>query len=163
MRNGFAFSLSLCLLAASPAIAHDTLPPEWCPVGTTATIVAQFDLPPQALADYRALHANDGHVLGSVCDSPKTCGIVDDWFWANEAAHESCTDRQRRGSVSLQAMPFVTYPTTFNLDSDTGPNGIPNGIKDHHDQYKFKSGLKGVCVVCTPHASPAPAEAAPNR
>jgi hypothetical protein len=154
MRNGFALPLSFGLLAAAPAMAHDTLPLQWCPIGSTVATVAQFELTPQALADYRALHLNDGQVLGSECNDLKTCGIVDDWFWANEAANAACTGHQLRTSQSLQAMPFVSDPATFNLDGDSDRNGI----KDHHDQYRFRQGLKGVCVVCTPPTSPAPAE-----
>jgi hypothetical protein len=159
MRNGFALSLSICLLATSPAVAHDTLPARWCPVGDEVAIVAQFDLTPQALIEYRAQHVNDGQVLGSGCNDLKSCGIVDDWFWANEAADALCTSHQLKASQSTPAMAFVSYPAVFNLNGDDNHNGI----QDHHDQYKFKAGLKGVCVVCKPPARPAPSEVVPNR
>lgn len=164
MRNGFALALSLGLLTTSSAIAHDTLPTKWCPAGSTVTTVATFDLTPLALASYRTQHLSGGRVLGSGCYDLKTCGIVDDWFWANEAAHETCTGHQLKNAQTAPAMPFVTYPATFNLNEDLGPDGIPNGIKDHHDQYKFKSGLKGVCVVCKPTtATPTPSAPATTR
>lgn len=166
MRNGFALSLSACLLMASPAMAHDTFPARWCPVGSTVNIVKHFDLTPQALADYRTLHLDDDDVLGSNCGEEKTCGIVDDWFWANEAAIESCNVNPLRSTTptttspspptSASAMPFVSFPETFNLDGDADHNGI----KDHHDLYSFRSGLRGVCVVCT---SPVPAPPAPKE
>lgn len=155
MRNGFALALSLGLLASSSAIAHDTLPAKWCPTGTTVVTVGTFDLTPSALVDYRALHLSDGQVLGSECNDLKTCGIVDDWFWANEAAHEACTNDQLKNGQSTPAMPFVSYPASFNHNGDENHDGI----KDHHQLYKFKSGLKGVCVVCRPStATPVPAE-----
>lgn len=172
MRNGFALSLSACLLMASPAMAHDTFPAHWCPAGSTVNIVKHFDLTPQALANYRALHLDDDDVLGSDCGELRTCGIVDDWFWANEAAIESCNVNPLRSTAltttassspspptSASAMPFVSLPETFNLDGDADHNGI----KDHHDLYSFRSGLRGVCVVCTsPGPVPAPPAPAPK-
>lgn len=154
MRNGFAIALSLGLLASSSAIAHDTLPTKWCPTGTTVVTVGTFDLTPSTLVDYRTQRLSDGQVLGSECNDLKTCGIVDDWFWANEAAHEACTGLQK-STQSTPAMPFVSYPAAFNHNGDEDHDGI----KDHHQLYTFKSGLKGVCVVCKP-ATPVPAQPA---
>ena len=65
MRNGFALALSLGLLASSSAIAHDTLPAKWCPVGTTVVTVGTFELTPSTLVDYRTQHLSDGQVLAA--------------------------------------------------------------------------------------------------
>lgn len=155
MRIAAALCLSLGLSVAMPTAAHDTLPANWCPAGTVPTVVSHFDLTTATLIDYRALHADDGTLLGSTCHDPKSCGIVDDWHWANQAAVETCGIDQVRKSPtgqtsSEQAMPFVSSPDSFNLETDENDNGII----DHHEKYRFKSGLKGVCVVCRAPAVP---------
>lgn len=152
MRNVALLPFSLCLLAAAPAFAHDTLPANWCPAGTTPQIVSTFTLSTPALIAYRAEHLEDGAVLGTTCSDPKSCGIVDEWFWANQAATETCGghNAEVRGGTSVMAMPLIQSPDAFNLDTDTNHDGIP----DHHELYRFKSGLHGVCVVCTPPAKP---------
>ncbi len=155
MRKAAALTIGLGLWIASPTFAHDTQPANWCPAGTVATVVSHFTLTPQSLVDYRAQRLEDGTVLGSSCQDPKSCGIVDDWHWANQAAVETCGIDQARKlrpgqTSSEQAMPFVIDPDDFNLDTDADGNGII----DHHDKYRFKSGLKGVCVVCRAPAIP---------
>lgn len=150
MRTTVALPLSLCLLAAAPAFAHDTRPANWCPAGYQQQVVASFDLSTSALIAYRAEHADDDMVLGSTCNTPKSCGIVDEWFWANQAATESCIGQQVRSGSGLVAVPHVVSPDAFNHDEDA--NG--DGISDHHRDYRFKAGLQGVCVVCTPATQP---------
>jgi hypothetical protein len=147
MRIAAALCLSLGLSVAVPTAAHDTLPANWCPAGTFPTVVSHFELATATLIDYREQRLHDGTVLGSECNDPKSCGIVDDWHWANQAAVESCgIDQLRKSqpaqSPAEQAMPFVLYPESFNDDAN------------HHDLYRFKSGLKGVCVVCRAPAIP---------
>ena len=147
MRIATALCLSLLLPIASPAAAHDTLPARWCPAGTDPIVVGHFELAAVTLIQYRELRLQDGTVLGSTCNDPKSCGIVDDWHWANQAAVETCridqTVKSQPGqSPSEQAMPFVTSPESFN------------DAANHHDLYRFKAGLKGVCIVC--RAPPVP-------
>lgn len=152
MRNAVLLPFSLYLLAAAPAFAHDTRPANWCPAGTQHQFVSSFELSTSELIDYRKAHDRDDMVLGSTCNTPKSCGIVDEWFWANQAATETCIGQQvRRGSGEI-TVPIILSPDTFNLDGDA--NG--NGIGDHHDYYHFGDGhgLKGVCVVCTPATQP---------
>lgn len=151
MRNALALPFALCLLAAAPAFAHDTLPAQWCPAGTTPQVVSTFTLSNAGLIAYRSEHLGDGAVLGTTCSDPKSCGIVDEWFWANQAATEACgRSAEVRGGTSVMAMPVIQSPDAFGLDTDTNHNGIP----DHHDLYRFKSGLGGVCVICTAPATP---------
>lgn len=150
MRNVALLPFSLCLLAAAPAFAHDTRPANWCPAGYQQQVVSSFDLSTSTLIAYRAAHDNDDMVLGSTCSTPKSCGIVDEWFWANQAATETCIGHQVRGGYSGTVVPRILSPDTFNHDEDADGDGI----SDHHRDYRFKDGLTGVCVVCTPATQP---------
>jgi len=150
MRNVALLPFSLCLLAAAPAFAHDTRPANWCPAGYQQQAVSTFDLSTSTLITYRAAHDSDDMVLGSTCNTPKSCGIVDEWFWANQAATETCMSEQLRGGHGAIAVPRILSPDTFNHDQDADGDGI----SDHHRDYRFKDGLKGVCVVCVPATQP---------
>lgn len=150
MRRSFLPALALCASLAFSVSAHDTLPTAWCPVDTQAVIVSTFSFAPTELAAYRTRQLAAGaDVLGSDCGALKTCGIIDEWYWANQLAHDTCSGGvlQRGGTLPSDApMPFVSAPANFNLQTDTDGNRI----KDHHDLYRFKDGLQGTCVVCRP-------------
>ena len=53
MRHASPLSLLLCLLAASTASAHDTVPKTWCPTGTQQVVIRQFSFTERQLVDYR--------------------------------------------------------------------------------------------------------------
>ncbi|KRA17852.1 MULTISPECIES: hypothetical protein [unclassified Lysobacter] len=135
--------LSLSLLFATGAHAHDPLAKnkKWCLDPNTAPqIVSTFSITPAALSQYRTEHAPLLGTAGATyCVPEKTCGIVDEWYWANEAAHDQCSALGVKSTdPAAQAVPFVQGPVDFSPD---------NG--DHHDLYRFKDGnLQGVCVVC---------------
>jgi hypothetical protein len=152
MRRAAALPFAFCLLVAATASAHDTLPTKWCPSGTQPVVTGHFTFTEQQLIDYRASRLGDGAVLGSACYSLKTCGIIDEWYWANQMAHEYAMGGALRASVSQSPMPIVKSPTSFNLNTDK--NG--NGIADHHDLYRFWQGLSGDVVVCRATATPLP-------
>ena len=158
MRHASPLSLLLCLLAASTASAHDTVPKTWCPTGTQQVIIGQFTFTERQLVDYRNQRLGDASVLGSTCNTLKTCGIIDEWYWANQMAHEYALGSHQLRSATSTAlsespMPVVTSPLTFNLNKDLKP---VNGILDHHDQYRFSQGLAGDVVVCRAIATPLP-------
>lgn len=156
MRRAAALPFAFCLLVAATASAHDTLPAKWCPSGTQPVVTGQFAFTERQLIDYRASRLADAAVLGSQCDSLKTCGIIDEWYWANQMAHEYAMGSALRAAttatVSQSPMPIVRSPTSFNLDTDSNANGIA----DHHDQYRFRQGLAGDYVVCRTIAMPLP-------
>jgi hypothetical protein len=157
MRHASPLSLLLCLLAASTASAHDTVPRTWCPTGTQMVVTRQFSFSERQLIEYRNQRLGDASVLGSTCNTLKTCGIIDEWYWANQMAHEYALGSQLRTttgtSLSESPMPVVKSPSTFNLNVDLKP---VNGILDHHDQYRFKQGLSGDVVVCRTVTTSAP-------
>lgn len=155
MRHVSPLSLLLCLLAASTASAHDTVPKTWCPTGTQQVVLRQFSFSERQLVEYRNQRLADGSVLGSACNTLKTCGIIDEWYWANQMAHEFALGSLLRTTTSLSEspMPVVRSPLTFNLNVDLKP---VNGILDHHDQYRFSQGLAGDVVACRAIATPLP-------
>lgn len=156
MRRLSVLTFALCLLAAAPVSAHDTLPTKWCPSGTQPVVTGQFAFTEAQLIAYRNERLADGAVLGSQCKGVKTCGIIDEWYWANQMAHEYAMSGMHKQSASMalseSRMPIVKTPTTFNLNTDRNRNGI----LDHHDQYRFYQGLSGDYVVCRAIASPQP-------
>lgn len=139
------------LLATASADAHDTRPRTSCPAGTQVAVVGHFDFSEQQLIDYYLSQSGMAkQVLGSTCFNALTCGIIDEWYWANQLAHESAletlsTRQLRTTALSNTPTPIVRYPETFNLTSDTNPK---NGIIDHHDQYRFAQGLSGDYLGC---------------
>lgn len=123
-------------LGCSPAIAHETLPADWCPVGTHPVTISEFRFTPDELMAYQAAHAEALAGNGSSCGDPKTCGIVDQWFWAEDMAAGYCGGAGLRGTLPEEAILFVESPESFNH-------------KHHHDLYRFDEGpLIGQCVVC---------------
>ena len=158
MRRAAALPFAFCLLVAATASAHDTLPTKWCPSGTQPVVTGHFTFTESQLIAYRNSRLADGAVLGSECYSLKTCGIIDEWYWANQMAHEYAMGGALRAAttapVSQSPMPMVKSPTSFNLNGDK--NG--NGIADHHDLYRFKQGLAGDYVVCRAIATPVPVD-----
>jgi hypothetical protein len=156
MRYVSTLSLLLCLLAASTASAHDTVPSTWCPTGSQPVVLRQLSFSERQLIEYRRQRLRDASVLGSTCSTAKTCGIIDEWYWANQMAHEYALGQLRTSSgasLSESPMPVVKSPSTFKLNTDTKPR---NGILDHHDQYRFSQGLAGDVVVCRATATPPP-------
>ncbi len=144
---------SLYSLAVAPAHAHDTKPQAWCPAGNQVVVVGTFSFTPQQLTEYYQRHRPTAtSVLGSECDSLKTCGIIDEWYWANQMAHEGALDSLsgaalRSAPLSTSPMPIVLSPKSFNLTDDVDPK---NGILDHHDRYRFSQGLAGQYIACRP-------------
>lgn len=154
-------SLLLGSALAAPALAHETLPTQWCMDPNTApSVVAQFEFAPATLTAYRARNP----ILrnppeGVQCVDERSCGIVDDWFWANQMIQDFCSapasvpaaqrtaQTTQSGPSTVQAesaMPFVRSPEEFN-------------VREHHQRYSFGIGpLKGVCVVCLPVQAPTP-------
>jgi hypothetical protein len=125
MRNALMLSLWPLLLAASAAHAHETLPPTWCTdPHSTPIIVSSFSFSPQQLLQYSLLPRPG-----------ETCGVVDNWHWANRMAHEYCAGVS---NAAGPAMPFVNSPQVFNDE------------QQHHVLYRFDGGLSGACVVCPP-------------
>lgn len=156
MRRFPALLSLVCLIAASTASAHDTVPRTWCPTGTQMVVTRQFSFSERQLIEYRNQRLGDASVLGSTCNTLKTCGIIDEWYWANQMAHEYALGQLRTTSgtsLSEAPMPIVKSPVTFNLNVDLKP---VNGILDHHDQYRFSQGLAGDVVVCRAIATPLP-------
>ncbi len=113
-----------CLLAASSASAHETLPETWCvEAGTTPVIVNKFDF--------------DGPALRSMVDK---CGIIeaikpqDDWTAVAGTLGMYCATQD--GGKNLDTpMPFITGPDEY-------------AAKDHHETYRIDQGVAGSCVVC---------------
>ncbi|NOT88564.1 MAG: hypothetical protein HOP03_10300 [Lysobacter sp.] len=148
------FRLSLFgvgLLLATPAFAHETLPRNWClDPNTVPKVVLNFDFTEADLTSYRNDHPLPGN---DTCRADSSCGIVDDWFWANEMSQTFCSASPLRRSLprASESVPFVGLPATFNSS-------------EHHRLYNFRDGLKGVCVVCIPNeAVPAPESPLPSK
>ena len=118
------------LLATGSALAHETIPSSWCPTGTTPVILGTFSFRPEQLQAYREEQER-------LCAQNRTCGIIDDWFWANDISTTYCgTSGLQRSQAPEEAIPFVSSPRSFNA-------------LDHHDAYSFEQGsLDGQCVVC---------------
>ncbi|MBP6748008.1 MAG: hypothetical protein KA144_00085 [Xanthomonadaceae bacterium] len=155
-------SILLGSALVAPAFAHDSLPAQWCMDPNTApSVVAEFVFTPKALATYRAAHPIlDNPPEDVQCTDERSCGIVDDWFWADQMAQAFCAAPQSapepegqasRTSRALrtaqpaqpaQSVPFVHSPAEFN-------------DREHHQRYGFDKGpLRGACVVCVPIGSP---------
>lgn len=159
-----AYGLSTLLVGsmlAAPAFAHDTLPAKWCLDPNTAPVALfEFDIAPIELASYRRSNPILKNPPEDVqCGDERSCGIVDDWFWADQMSREICAAQQEAPQMpeadgraraaqtpqGPQAMPFVRSPVEFNAT-------------EHHKRYRFNSGhLHGACVVCVPVAAPSPA------
>jgi hypothetical protein len=146
--------LAIGLLLATPAFAHDALPNTWClNPNTTPAIVKHFDFAPETLSNYRKRNpVLTNPPEGVTCSDERSCGIVDDWFWANQMSQEFCavSSQQRTASPASTPMPFVRLPESYNA-------------RDHHERYNFGSGrLIGVCVVCVTSNTPVPAPELPQ-
>lgn len=160
-----AYGLTSILIGsalAGPVFAHDTLPTQWCmDPNTTPAFVSEFEFAPAALTAYRARNPIlKNPPQGVQCTDERSCGIVDDWFWANQMIQEFCSappsvpvalrsartsEAAARTAQATQPMPFVRSPAEFN-------------VSEHHQRYNFGIGpLKGVCVVCVPPQAPTPA------
>ncbi|MDC8013202.1 hypothetical protein [Tahibacter soli] len=120
-----------CLLAATPAAAHETLPrPDWCENGRI---------------DVVGMFAYDGGQLHSALalyycpDAPRNCGEFDHAYErAMTYAGNTCAAYQ--GGIvhgdAGQVIPFVMSPATFLSAS-------------HHSGYVVADGLYGFCLRCT--------------
>ncbi|TXH73839.1 MAG: hypothetical protein E6Q88_04945 [Lysobacteraceae bacterium] len=117
------------------AQAHETIPVEWClDQKSTPVIVSSSIWTPQTLYDL----SKDIGRPPKGCLSGQTCGMVDEWHYANLAVASSCPQTVTIGSMTLQPQPFVTAPDEFNS-------------MNHHDDYQFIDGdLHVACVVCVP-------------
>lgn len=136
----------LGLMLATPAFAHETLPTNWClDPNTVPAVVAHFDFAPETLAAYRKRHpVLTNPPVDLPCNDERSCGIVDDWFWADQLSQEFCATTALRSSTpqASPAMPLVHLPEVFN-------------DREHHSRYSFRSGhLTGACVVCVPETAP---------
>jgi hypothetical protein len=116
------------------AQAHDTRPANFCPVGGTEMVVSHFKLTPLQLQQYRDAHLAAGVTSPMECPD-KSCGIVDDWYWASAMAMEQCASMEKSLLAQDTPVPRVELPSYFYAP-------------DHHKLYRFKEGLSGVCVVC---------------
>lgn len=126
-------SVLALLWLASPALAHETIPADWCPAGTRPVVVGSFQVTPAELVEYR--QANQGTASSASCGT-RTCGIIDDWFWGQERASLACGELGLRMHPPEDAVAFVQSPADF-LSST------------HHEDYQFEDGvLSGQCVVC---------------
>lgn len=137
--------LGIGLLLTAPAFAHETLPRNWClEPNTVPKVLSNFEFTESDLMTYRRDHPLPG---SDTCRADSSCGIVDDWFWANEMSQTFCSGAALRNALpgASEGMPFVNLPAVFNAG-------------EHHRLYNFSHGLKGACVVCVPNvAVPAPA------
>jgi hypothetical protein len=131
---------------------------EWCAnPNTVPIVVAYFDIAPTSLALYR----EQNPILkdpppGLSCFDMISCGIVDDWFWANQMAYQFCSQSQSAAQLASTPqtstpMPIVQAPLAFNA-------------REHHQAYRFSSGhLVGACVVCAPSTTvPTPLAPSPQ-
>jgi len=149
-RGASAAALFLaCLTAGGPAGAHPLAIAEArCPTGYRWAVVGHFAFSQDQLIAYRALRLASGAPGGVTCPTAKTCGIIDDWFWANELAHEAPLAPMRSAaaasSTGAAVLPVVRGPDSFLLNTDLNRNGIA----DHHDQYRFHMGLFGDYMGC---------------
>ncbi|MCB1560470.1 MAG: hypothetical protein KDI75_05180 [Xanthomonadales bacterium] len=134
MRINFRHSFLLAFLLSGSAFAHNTIPADWCPKGSTVKIIGTFSFTPDQLQAYK-----DSQTSGTTATcSTKTCGIIDDWYWSNELSGESCGGLGLRLSRPAEAIPFVQSPSDFNT-------------AEHHENYDFSDGnLQGVCAICEP-------------
>lgn len=136
------FFLTLSSLSAQ---AHENVIPRSCLVvggSTPLEIVSQFSFTRDQLLAYKSAQLAAGQSSSDVC-SEKDCGIVDDWAWAQKMAQAHCANGQLRGELA-SVLPHVQVPEYFYLNTDA--NG--NGVRDHHDLYRFSDGLSGICVIC---------------
>lgn len=153
-------ALLAALLSVSPMLsAHDTLPAQWCAdPNTVPVVVAQFDFPPEMLQAYREANPIlNGLEEGGVCNDLKSCGIVDDWFWADQLSHEYCAGIgvQKQRTATAQTSPAPTSPAALPMPIVNTPDAF--NARDHHSLYSFRKGhLVGACVVCVTPATPAP-------
>jgi hypothetical protein len=153
-----AISLTLSLFISTTVHAHDDMPQTWCSApGSTPLIAAQYSFTPQALQQFKdmitaqaqALKVCPADILGIVVPPAPgvTCGIVDDWFYADQRALRYCR------SLLPNALP-ADKPLSFV----NGPSDFKNELQ-HHGLYRFSDGnLNGVCSICaTPSVQKPPA------
>lgn len=136
--------LGLLLLFAPCVHAHDNLPANWCLDPSTAPVAStRFSFTPEMLERYQRANP-ELRVPAEDCDTSanRSCGIVDEWHYANEMAMAFCAGSEN--SVSRSAASFqgplvvVSSPEDFNT-------------REHHDLYRFRDGnLIGTCIVCAP-------------
>lgn len=142
------FGLACALFAAS-ASAHDTIPADWCPAGEAPIVVDTFAFSAPELSAYRRAQLDAVDADGKQTCPIKTCGIIDEWHWANEQASAFCGNAGLKSAS--EAIAFVLSPSDFNA-------------ADHHGQYGFNDGnLEGVCVVCKKTTIHEPSKSPANR
>ena len=89
----FRTSFLLAFLLSGSAFAHNTIPSDWCPAGSTVKIVGTFSFTPTQLQAYKESQMSAAE--GSC--SAKTCGGLG-----------------LRMSRPAEAIPFVSSPVDFN-------------------------------------------------
>ncbi|MFZ5638546.1 MAG: hypothetical protein ACOY82_18360 [Pseudomonadota bacterium] len=150
--------LFLGLTLGPVAGAHDGQPQGWCEdPEAEPLIVAQFSYSQTALQNFRqsiiAQAAADKvcpeDLWGDLIPAQPgdSCGVVDEWHYANLLAFRYCTGLNPNLPLEDRAMPFVSAPADFNSD------------QGHHALYRFSDGkLNGACVVCRAPSAPPPPE-----
>lgn len=138
-----SLTIALSSLLYGSAFAHNTMPEDWCPTGTTVKVVSEFSFTPTQLQTYRGLHDERSGGGGTCTNSGiETCGIIDDWFMAYSLTAGICEGTALRLATPTKTVPFVLSPASF-------------GAREHHERYQFKDGvLRGVCVTCVSNALP---------
>lgn len=132
----------LSLLLVGSAVAHNTLPENWCPAGSTVKIVSEFSFSPSQLEAYRGIQDVRSGGEGSCTTAGlRTCGIIDDWFTAYSLTTGVCAGTGLRLDEPRKTMAFVLSPDSFNA-------------REHHELYGFDEGVHGVCVTCVAERRP---------
>lgn len=146
----FAAFVLIAATCAPAAYAHEGMPQSWCTGSPQPQplIVGQFAFTPTQLAAFRSEILAQAQQQ-QVC--PKTilgiqvaptrgdsCGIVDDWHYANQISGRYCRSLTPNQPEQDAALQFVGAPGDFNNQ------------EAHHSEYRFGDGtLSGHCVVCT--------------
>lgn len=132
------------------AHAHENMTQNWCASSSQPQplIVGQFAYTPTQLAAFKSqivaqakqLKVCPATILGiTVMPLPgDSCGIVDDWHYANQLSRRYCRNLTPNLPETDSALNFVGAPADFN------------NLEGHHTEYRFGDGtLTGHCVVCT--------------
>lgn len=138
-----SLTIVLSSLLCGSAFAHNTVPADWCPSGTTVEIVSEFSFTPSQLQTYRGIQDERSGGEGTCTNAGlKTCGIVDDWFTAYSLTAGVCKGTALRLDAPTKTAAFVLSPASFNA-------------REHHELYEFTDGvLRGVCVTCVAKVRP---------
>ncbi len=151
-----AITTILTLTISGTVHSHDDMPQTWCSApGSAPLITAQYSFTPQALQQFKDMIVAQAQtqkvcpadILGIVVPltPDSTCGIVDDWFYADQRALRYCSNLLPNALPAEKPLSFVGGPSDFN-----------NQLQ-HHNAYRFSDGnLNGVCSICTTPSGPKP-------